>query len=75
MIAVVRFRTDRRVVRLARAALFRDYRWMRLTPPLLALLLAACQDERPLAPTAEENMQLDEASNMLDNLAAPPAKS
>ena len=39
-----------------------------------ALLLAACQDERPPAPTAEENARLDEAEAMLDNAAANEAR-
>ena len=43
---------------------------MRLVFPLLVVLLAACQDERPPAPTAEESVKLDEAEAMLDNLAA-----
>ncbi len=42
---------------------------MRLAFPLL-LLLAACDSERPPAPTAEENARLDEAEAMLDNAAA-----
>ena len=32
----------------------------------MALLLSACGDERPPAPTAEENRQLDEAEAMLN---------
>ena len=43
---------------------------MRLTIPLLVVLLAACQDDRPPAPTAEQSVKLDEAEAMLDNLAA-----
>jgi hypothetical protein len=35
---------------------------------LLALALAAC-DDRPPAPTAEENRQLDEAESMLNEEA------
>ena len=42
---------------------------MRFALPLLLMLLAACQDERPPAPTAEESARLDEADAMLDNLA------
>jgi hypothetical protein len=34
------------------------------------LLLAACHDQRPPAPTAEQSQQLNEAENMLDNMAA-----
>jgi hypothetical protein len=32
--------------------------------------LAACKYERPPAPTAEQSQQLNEAENMLDNMAA-----
>ena len=32
----------------------------------LALLLTACGEDRPPAPTAEENRQLDEAEAMLN---------
>ncbi len=32
----------------------------------LALLLTACSQDRPPAPTAEENRQLDEAEAMLN---------
>ena len=39
---------------------------MRLAMPLLVLLLAACADERPPAPTAEESARLDEADAMLN---------
>ena len=42
---------------------------MRFALPLLMLMLAACQDERPPAPTAEQSARLDEADAMLDNLA------
>jgi len=34
------------------------------------LLLAACKDERPPAPTAEQSQQLNETADLLDNLAA-----
>ena len=34
------------------------------------LLLAACKDNRPPQPTAEQSQQLNEAENMLDDLAA-----
>ena len=34
---------------------------------LAALALTACGDDRPPAPTAAENAQLDEAGDMLDN--------
>ena len=33
------------------------------------LMLAACGDERPPAPTPEQSEQLNEAEAMLDNLA------
>ena len=33
------------------------------------LLLAACHDRRPPAPTAEQSNQLNEADSMLNNLA------
>ena len=33
---------------------------------LIGLLLTACGEQRPPAPTAEENRQLDEAEGMLD---------
>jgi len=38
---------------------------VRYALPLL-LLLAACQDERPPAPTAEESARLNEADEMLN---------
>jgi hypothetical protein len=41
---------------------------MRYALPLL-LMLAACQDERPPAPTAEESARLDEADEMLNEAA------
>jgi len=34
------------------------------------LLLAACKDNRPPQPTAEQSQQLNEAEDMLDNMAA-----
>jgi len=34
------------------------------------LLLAACKDNRPPQPTAEQSQQLNEAENMLDDLDA-----
>jgi hypothetical protein len=34
------------------------------------LLLAGCKDQRPPAPTVEQTQQLNEAEDMLDNLAA-----
>jgi hypothetical protein len=34
------------------------------------LLLSACHDKRPPAPTAEQNQQLNEAENMLNDVAA-----
>ena len=37
---------------------------------LTGLLLGACHDQRPAAPTAEENRQLDEAAAMLNDMAA-----
>jgi hypothetical protein len=43
---------------------------LRLILPLSALMLAACHDERPPAPTAEESARLDETDAML-NEAAP----
>jgi len=36
----------------------------------VVLSLVACRDQRPPAPTAEQTQQLDEAENMLDNMAA-----
>jgi len=37
------------------------------------LLLAACQDQRPPAPTAEESAALNDAETMLDDLAGNEA--
>jgi hypothetical protein len=37
---------------------------------LCALLLAACGKEQPAAPTAEQSAQLNEAENMLNDVAA-----
>jgi hypothetical protein len=34
------------------------------------LLLAACRDDRPPAPTAEQSDQLNEAENLLNQQAA-----
>jgi hypothetical protein len=42
---------------------------VRYALPLLLLLLAACQDERPPAPTSEESARLDEADAMLNEAA------
>ena len=36
---------------------------------LIALLLTACGEDRPPAPTVEENRQLDEADAMLNEAA------
>ena len=39
-------------------------------PFALALLLSVgCKDQRPPAPTAEQTQELNEAENMLDNMA------
>jgi hypothetical protein len=35
----------------------------------LAVFVSACRDERPPAPSAEQARQLNEAENMLDNMA------
>ena len=42
---------------------------MKLALLLLLLLVSACRDERPPAPTAEESARLNEADAMLDNAA------
>jgi hypothetical protein len=34
-----------------------------------ALMLAACKDGQPSAPTAQQSQQLNEAENMLNNIA------
>jgi hypothetical protein len=34
------------------------------------LAVTGCRDERPPAPTPEQSQQLNEAENMLDNMAA-----
>jgi hypothetical protein len=41
---------------------------MRLLVAAVVLLVAACRDDRPPAPTQQQNAQLNEASNMLDEL-------
>ena len=43
---------------------------MRALALLLLLSLAACGDQRPPAPTAEESARLDEADAMLNEAAA-----
>ena len=42
---------------------------MRLGPFSILLLLAACADDRPPAPTAEESDQLNEAEDLLNEQA------
>jgi hypothetical protein len=42
---------------------------IRLLLPLCAVLLAACHDERPPAPTKEESARLDQADAMLNDAA------
>ena len=42
---------------------------MRIALLCLLLMLTACQDQRPPAPTAEDSAALDEVGGMLDNLA------
>ena len=34
------------------------------------LVVAACKEERPPAPTAEQSQQLNEAEDLLDNMAS-----
>ena len=41
---------------------------MKIALPLL-LMLAACEDQRPPVPTAEESERLDEADAMLNEAA------
>ena len=41
---------------------------MRKTIVLIALLLTACGEDRPPAPTEAENRQLDEAEAMLNEV-------
>jgi hypothetical protein len=43
---------------------------MRIFVVLSLMLLGACRDNRPPAPTAEQSQQLNEAEDMLNNLAA-----
>ncbi len=45
---------------------------MRRALPFL-LMLVACQDQRPPAPTPEEEARLDETDALLDDLAANEA--
>jgi hypothetical protein len=42
---------------------------MRFAFALMLLLPAACRDQRPPAPTAEQANRLDDAEAMLNNLA------
>jgi hypothetical protein len=42
---------------------------MRFAPILLLLAAAACRDQRPPAPSAEQAERLNEAEAMLNNLA------
>lgn len=42
---------------------------MRLTVIALVLVLAGCGEQRPPAPTPEQNDQLDEAEDMLNEEA------
>ena len=41
---------------------------------LITLLLGACGDDRPAAPTVEENRQLDEAEAMLNEAGNEQAR-
>ena len=41
----------------------------RFATPIALLLLTACRDERPPAPTAEEAARLNETEAMLNNIA------
>jgi hypothetical protein len=43
---------------------------MRTITLLAALLLTACKEQRPPAPTAEQSQQLNEAEDLLDNMTA-----
>ena len=45
------------------------HRAMRIASLCLTLMLAACEDQRPPAPTAEESAALNDADAMLDDLA------
>jgi hypothetical protein len=42
---------------------------MRIVVLTALLLCAACKNERPPAPSAEQSQQLNEAENLLDNMA------
>ena len=57
-----------------RAALFCYSAVMRKSLIAIALLLAACGEDRPPAPTAEENERLNEAEAML-NEEGPEAEA
>ncbi len=48
---------------------------MRILLMLSLLCLGACHDGSPPAPDAADNAQLDEAGNMLDNLANADANA
>lgn len=47
---------------------------MRMMIALTALMLTACGDDRPPAPTAEENRHLDEAEAMLNEAGTKGAR-
>ena len=47
---------------------------MRKQIVLIAMLLSACGDDRPPAPTSEENRQLDEAEAMLNEAGNEQAR-